>query len=82
LKDRPDNWLTLDRGEKYIFNVGSVGQPRQGIFKASFGIFEIDDQSLKIRFKLVYVDYDVDKTIEKIIAAKLPSGLADRLYHG
>jgi predicted phosphodiesterase len=63
--------------EKVIINVGSVGQPRDGDYRACYITVEGDI--------IVYrrVEYDIDKTIEKIYAVKeLPSYLGERLREG
>jgi len=83
-----DNWphyhintglqTVLQPQHRYIINVGSVGQPRDRNPAAAFGII---DTELKL-FELKRVPYDVHKTYQKIIAAGLPSFLADRLLIG
>lgn len=65
-------------GCKYFINVGSVGQPRDGDPRACYAIFDRDSQ--EIVFKRV--SYDVQKAMDKIIAAGLPEYLADRLSRG
>lgn len=61
-----------------IFNPGSVGQPRDGDARASYCIF--DTVTEKIDF--YRIPYDITKAAEKIIKAKLPKSLAERLYLG
>jgi diadenosine tetraphosphatase ApaH/serine/threonine PP2A family protein phosphatase len=73
-----DNPITLDPEEQWIVNVGSVGQPRDGDPRASAVLY--DFLAHEIRF--VRVDYDVDKTQQKIRDAGLPDALADRLATG
>ncbi len=63
--------------EKAIINVGSVGQPRDGIPLASYVTFDGE----VVRFRRV--EYDVEKTIQKIYAiAELDNFLGDRLRDG
>ncbi|MBN2111908.1 metallophosphoesterase family protein [Candidatus Woesearchaeota archaeon] len=61
-----------------VFNPGSVGQPRDCDPRASYCI--LDTQTKKIEF--CRVAYDISKAAEKIIKAKLPKSLAERLYLG
>jgi predicted phosphodiesterase len=70
LKIEPDN--------KYIINVGSVGQPRDSIPAAAYCIFDTSDQQVQIK----RIKYDVFKARRKIIEAGLPQFLADRLLTG
>ena len=63
---------------KYIFNLGSVGQPRDRNNKASFGIINIEKNRIKLDLKRI--KYDIKKTIEKIESAGLPKELGERLH--
>lgn len=67
---------TLDAASKYIVNVGSVGQPRDGNNNAKYVIWDSEARTLEVRF----VPYNVKKTAEKIIALGLPRSHADRLW--
>jgi predicted phosphodiesterase len=70
--------VLLQRGVKYFINVGSVGQPRDGDWRASYAIYDSNEQSVRIR----RVEYDIQTAQNKICAAGLPSLLADRLALG
>ncbi len=70
--------ITYDPSDKYIVNVGSVGQPRDGINQACYA--EWDDEARTITIKRVA--YDFKKTQQKICAAELPTSLALRLETG
>jgi len=70
--------LKLKEGYRYIVNVGSVGQPRDGNNKASFCIYDTKKQEVSIK----RIDYDVKSAQAKIIAADLPRFLATRLSAG
>lgn len=72
------NDVQLQRGVKYFVNVGSVGQPRDGDWRASYAIFDVQEQTVTIR----RLEYDIQTTQEKILAAGLPSLLAERLSLG
>jgi predicted phosphodiesterase len=63
---------------KYIVNVGSVGQPRDGNPLASFGIFDPDLKRVQIK----RVSYDIESAQRKILEAGLPDFLAQRLAAG
>jgi len=68
----------LKEGTRYIINVGSVGQPRDGNPKASFVLFDQEKRLVDFR----RLSYDFEKTQEKILAAGLPTILAERLAVG
>jgi diadenosine tetraphosphatase ApaH/serine/threonine PP2A family protein phosphatase len=68
----------VTRENRYIINVGSVGQPRDGNWKLSFGIFDTSAWT----YDLIRSEYDVQAASEKIVAADLPRFLADRLLVG
>jgi putative phosphoesterase len=68
----------LMKGTKYIINPGSVGQPRDLDWRLSFGI--IDTTSMV--FEFVRSEYDVHTAADKILKAKLPKYLAERLPLG
>jgi diadenosine tetraphosphatase ApaH/serine/threonine PP2A family protein phosphatase len=70
--------LKMDSEIRYLVNVGSIGQPRDGDPRASFAIY--DDEELTIKLKRV--EYDVKKAQEKILKAGLPAKLAERLSEG
>jgi len=68
----------IDHGRKYFINVGSVGQSRDGVAKATYVIYDMDEQSIELR----RLDYDIPTTQRKIIEAGLPPRLAERLAVG
>lgn len=68
----------LVSGKRFIVNVGSVGQPRDGDSRGCFVLF--DDETFSIEY--VRVEYDVNTAADKIIKAGLPQKLADRLALG
>ncbi len=70
--------LQLEENERYIINVGSVGQPRDGNPDSAFGIIDTSTQT----YQLKRVRYEVRKTHQKMISAGLPSFLAERLLIG
>ncbi len=68
----------LNLEDMYLINPGSVGQPRQNDWRASFLIFE--PENARITFHSV--PYDLYRAQQKILEAKLPSFLAERLAEG
>jgi diadenosine tetraphosphatase ApaH/serine/threonine PP2A family protein phosphatase len=68
----------LSPGSRYIINPGSVGQPRDGDPRLSFGLFDTE----KFEFTLVRLEYDVKSASEKILKEGLPESLAMRLFRG
>ena len=67
--------LKLKKGERYLLNPGSIGQPRDGDTRLSFGIFDEDE----LTFEIVRLPYDNKTASKKIIKEGLPRSLADRL---
>ncbi|BAL81449.1 metallophosphoesterase family protein [Caldisericum exile] len=68
----------LDKNYKYLINVGSVGQPRDGNPKGTFVIFDSDECSVEfVRF-----EYNIEKVYNKIIERNLPAYLGERLFTG
>ena len=70
--------IKFDKDKKYIINVGSIGQPRDGDNRSSFVIY--DTKTDEIEF--IRLAYDIHKTFEKIKKAGLPHFLAERLIKG
>jgi len=62
----------------YLLNPGSVGQPRDGNTRASFGILDTGRGT----FTIIRVAYAFRETQRKILEAGLPSSLARRLGEG
>jgi predicted phosphodiesterase len=69
---------TITRSERFIVNVGSIGQPRDGNPNLSFGIFDTDSWA----YRNVRIAYPVETAATKIRKAGLPRALADRLKVG
>ncbi len=67
-------------GEKIreLINVGSVGQPRDGDNRASFGIIDTKN----FTYANFRIEYDYRTAADKIIAAGLPQFLGERLHKG
>ncbi len=70
--------IPLFRHCRYVINVGSVGQPRDGIQAACFVIYDISTREITFQ----RVAYDHTKTARKILKANLNSTYAKRLAIG
>ena len=70
-----NNEFEVDPDNKYLINVGSVGQPRDGITEACYIVF--DRLARKIDYRRV--NYDIDQVIQEIHNSGLPETLAKRL---
>lgn len=72
------NQLTIEEPKKYFINVGSVGQPRDGDWRAAYCIYHVENNVVEQR----RVKYDLATAQKKIIQAGLPRLLAERLELG
>jgi diadenosine tetraphosphatase ApaH/serine/threonine PP2A family protein phosphatase len=70
--------LELRQSGRYLINPGSVGQPRDGDWRAAFAIY--DDAAMTVTF--CRVPYDLKLAQSRIMQAGLPDRLASRLREG
>jgi diadenosine tetraphosphatase ApaH/serine/threonine PP2A family protein phosphatase len=70
--------VSLQEGIRFLVNVGSVGQPRDGDPRAAYAIYDSDGPILVLH----RVAYPVEIAQRKIVAAGLPQTLANRLAMG
>ncbi len=70
--------LPLVPDAKYLINPGSVGQPRDGDWRAAFATYDTDASIVTFH----RVPYDVESAQRKIFEANLPDRLATRLREG
>ncbi len=70
--------VVLNSGQRYYVNPGSVGQPRDGTPKASYMIYDTDSQKISLKRS----EYNKEIVKAKILKAKLPFELADRVTKG
>jgi predicted phosphodiesterase len=75
---RPDEEVRLDPTLRYLINVGSVGQPRDGDPRASYAV--LDTAAATVR--LIRLPYPLERTQEKMLREGLPPVLAERLSLG
>ncbi len=82
IEPEPFEEYALSTDDIHILNPGSVGQPRDGDPRASFGILQVMPGEREAVLRIERVEYPIDITAEKIRRAGLPDELADRLYIG
>lgn len=56
------NTVALHPGSRYFINPGSVGQPRDGDWRAAYAIYDSDQQTIHVR----RVEYDIQTTRKKV----------------
>ena len=74
--DLSEGLVALDADKKYIINIGSVGQPRDGNNASKYAIWDSSNNNVEIKF----ISYDIDAVVQKIKAAGLPENHAQRLW--
>ncbi len=65
----------LEDREKYLINVGSVGQPRDGDNRAKYVIWDTRENTLDVLF----IQYDFESTVKKIKERGFPEAYGLRL---
>jgi len=70
--------LPLKEGVRYLINPGSVGQPRDGDWRAAFALFDSDARLVTF----CRTPYNLKGAQDRIVAANLPQRLATRLAAG
>jgi len=78
LSPEPGVPIPLSPTCRYVVNVGSVGQPRDGNNAASYAVYDSDRAEVTIH----RVPYDYVTAAEKILAAGLSVRFAERLVEG
>jgi diadenosine tetraphosphatase ApaH/serine/threonine PP2A family protein phosphatase len=77
--DEPDpGSVKVESAYRYLLNVGSVGQPRDGDPRACYATYDEETGA----FRLHRIPYDVKRASDKIRKAGLPENLAERLKSG
>jgi len=74
----PEASISIKAGEKYIVNVGSIGQPRDRDSRLSLCIYDSEEGIVSIK----RMQYNIKLAAEKITNAGLPQILASRLFVG
>jgi len=70
--------LQLKDNARYLINPGSVGQPRDGDWRAAFALYDADAQIVHFQ----RTPYNLKRAQDRIFDAKLPPRLATRLAAG
>jgi predicted phosphodiesterase len=70
--------LQMKPSTRYLINPGSVGQPRDGDWRAAFALFDSEAQVVHFH----RTPYNLKSAQDRIFAAKLPPRLATRLAAG
>lgn len=78
VRSMPLDILSLQQGKKYLINVGSVGQPRDGDWRAAYCIYDTTTNEVELR----RIEYDLATAQSAILAAGLLPKLAERLAIG
>ena len=78
-RDAAEAWvLQLSSGARYMLNPGSVGQPRDGNWRAAYALYDTELRTVAFG----RVPYDLRTAQESIVRAGLPDRLASRLRDG
>jgi len=78
VQEVPADQVAIEDGAKYFINIGSVGQPRDGDWRASYVLYDLESRVIYFR----RIEYDIATTQQKILAAGLPEMLAHRIAEG
>jgi predicted phosphodiesterase len=78
VQEVPADQVAIESGAKYFINIGSVGQPRDGDWRASYALYDLESREIYFR----RIEYDIATTQRKILAAGLPEMLAHRIAEG
>ena len=78
VKREQTEYVHIEPAKKYFINMGSVGQPRDGNWRAAYCIYHVENNLVE----QVRVQYDLAAAQKKIIKAGLPRLLAERLAIG
>ncbi|HHT9125558.1 MAG TPA: metallophosphoesterase family protein [Candidatus Brocadiia bacterium] len=78
LRYSTDRRITLQNADKFLVNVGSVGQPRDHNPKATYVIYDVENKTIRVR----RLDYDIESAARKIRLSGLPIMNAERLKLG
>lgn len=73
-----ENHIQIKDDERYLINVGSVGQPRDSNPASAYGILDTEQK----KYQLVRVPYNFRETQEKMKKRQLPNFLIERLANG
>ena len=72
------NALGITKDDRFLVNVGSVGQPRDRNTQLSFGLLDADSWT----YENIRAPYDIETAARKILNTDLPARLGQRLFMG
>ena len=72
IRDGTYSKFKIEPGRKYFTNPGSVGQSRDGVAKATYAIYDLDECTVELR----RLDYDIPAAQAKIRKSGLPTRLS------
>lgn len=70
--------FAVRKESRFLINVGSIGQPRDGNPELSFGFFDTETWT----YENIRAPYDISIAAQAILDNNLPSSLAYRLFKG
>ncbi len=70
--------IPLGNRIRYVLNPGSVGQPRDGDWRAAFAVYD-DTEAILTWYR---VPYEIETAQREILQAEIPEVLATRLRDG
>jgi diadenosine tetraphosphatase ApaH/serine/threonine PP2A family protein phosphatase len=70
--------LKVDSARRYLLNVGSVGQPRDGDCRAAYGVFDMETGAFELR----RIAYDIKSVVDKMRREGFSEKLTERLLKG
>ena len=77
----PEKPIVIEDNFRYIINVGSVGQPRDGNPHSSVCIYDTPVEA-GATVTIARIEYDIEETQKRIKSSGLPNFLATRLIKG
>ncbi len=78
VNDYVSEFWDIEPENRYIFNDGSLGQPRDGNPDPAFMIYDSEEKTVEVR----RFEYDLNSAQDKIRSNGLPPYLAERLAEG
>jgi predicted phosphodiesterase len=78
----PGTTVPLAGARRALVNPGSVGQPRDGLRDAAYGILELNGSAKDGTFEFRRVRYDIERTQDLMRDVGLPMRLVERLSYG
>ena len=73
-----ENSIYIEEGFRYVINVGSVGQPRDGINQSCYLIYDTKEKLATLK----RIPYNIKKTQQKMKKVGLPQYLIERIGLG